>query len=230
MGKNILVIGSNSSIAKKLIDMELKEGNHIFSISRKGFELENTNFHHQILDVLEENIPEDFLPDSIDGMVYFPGTINLKPFKALKQNVILSDIRINVLGAVNVIQQVLKKLSLGSSVLLFSSVAVRLGMPYHSSVAISKGAVEGLTISLASELAPKVRVNCVAPSLTSTNMASRFIDTEEKLNSMKNRHPLKSIGQPEDLAYLISYLLSDKSKWVTGQVISVDGGLSNLKM
>jgi NAD(P)-dependent dehydrogenase (short-subunit alcohol dehydrogenase family) len=169
----------------------------------------------------------------LDGVAYCPGSINLKPFRSLKSDAFLDDFQINVLGAVKVLQasqKALQKAAEPSSVVLFSTVAVAQGMPYHASVAAAKGAVEGLTKSLAAEWAPSTRVNCIAPSLTDTPMAARLLNSDEKKSAAAARHPLRKIGKAEDIAALASFLLSSQSSWMTGQVIGLDGGLSSLRV
>jgi NAD(P)-dependent dehydrogenase (short-subunit alcohol dehydrogenase family) len=164
-------------------------------------------------------------------LVYFPGSINLKPFRGLKESDFLNDFNINVLGAIKSIQTYTPNLQLSdkASIVLFSTVAVQTGMPFHASIAVSKGAIEGLTRSLAAEFAPKIRVNCVAPSLTHTPMAERLLSTPEKIEASANRHPLKKIGEPKDLANMVEFLLSENASWITGQIMHVDGGMGSIK-
>jgi len=149
----------------------------------------------------------------------------------LKPNQFLADFNLNVQGAIASIQAYLPNLTLSelSSIVLFSTVAVQTGIPFHSSVAVSKGAIEGLTRALAAEFAPKIRVNCVAPSLTNTPMADRLLNSPEKMEASANRHPLKKVGSPLDIANMVEFLLSDKAQWITGQILHVDGGMGNLK-
>ena len=155
----------------------------------------------------------------------------LKPFQSLKSTNFLEDLQINVLGAIKSIQSYSKNLALSdsASIILYSTVAVQTGMPFHASVAASKGAIEGLTRSLAAEFAPKIRVNCIAPSLTNTPMASRLLSSPEKIEASALRHPLKKVGDPKDLANMTTFLLSDASKWMTGQILHLDGGMSSIK-
>ena len=227
--KNILIIGSNSGIAKALIKQLLKEKNNVFAISKQEDSFIHENYTSFQTDILSEALPEKVTASEIDGFVYFPGTINLKPFKSIKEDTFRSDLEINLLGAIKSLQQIEKQLTENSSVLLFSSVAAQTGMPFHASVAASKGAVEGLTGALAAEWAPKVRVNCIAPSLTETPLASRFLKTQKQKEAMQQRHPMKTYGQPIDIASMANFLLSEKSRWITGQVIGIDGGLSTIK-
>jgi 3-oxoacyl-[acyl-carrier protein] reductase len=173
------------------------------------------------------------LPEKIHGLVYCPGTINLKPFQNLKAEDYQRDFEVNVLGAVRVIQALLPRIKVAgsSSIVLFSSVAASIGMPFHCSVTVAKRAVEGLTISLAAELASSgIRVNAIAPSLTNTTLASAFTNSPEKLAQIEKRHPIQRIGTPSEVASLASFLLSDEASWITGQILSVDGGLSKLKL
>ena len=204
-------------------------GHKIIGISTKK---ENTNYDSFFT---VDNYEAPSLPlinESIDGLVYFPGTINLKPFNRLTINDFLLDYQINSLGAVAFIQTYLPNLKTGTnpSIVLISSVAVSLGMPYHSSISMAKGAIEGLTKALAAEFAPDIRVNCIAPSLTNTPLAEKFINTPEKLDVSQKRNPLKKIGTPDDLANAIEFLLSSKSNWITGQILAVDGGMNTIKL
>ncbi|MEL7022056.1 MAG: SDR family oxidoreductase [Bacteroidota bacterium] len=186
---------------------------------------------HQSVDILEDDLSHISLPATIDGLVYCPGSINLKMFRSLKVTDFRKDLEINVLGAVKAIQAALRpmKKAGGASVVLFSTVAVAQGMPFHASVAAAKGAIEGLTRSLAAELAPKVRVNCIAPSLTDTPMAANLLSSDDKKEASNKRHPMRRYGQPSDIANMATFLLSEQSSWVTGQVIGVDGGMSTLR-
>ncbi len=223
--KTFLFIGANSDLAieaRKLIE---GKGNKVISISRNPNEL--------YPDFLVGNAVLNQLPEisnEIDGLVYFPGSINLKPFRSLKSTDFQQDFEINVLGAIHAIQCYAKQLKEGSSIVLFSTVAVQTGMPFHSAVSVAKGAVEGLTRALAAEFAPKVRVNCIAPSLTQTKLAGRLLNSEEKVEAMANRHPLKKIGKPKDLANALEFLLLDNSSWMTGQILAIDGGMSSLRL
>ncbi len=229
MEKKIMIAGAGSAMGQALLKKLLDGGHEVYTTSRGDMEEKGSRHHHASLNILESDFPEGFLPESLDGMVYMPGTINLKPFKALKPEVFLEDFQINVMGAVKAIQKIQKKLKTGSSVVMFSTVAVQQGMPYHASIAASKGAVEGLVRTLAAELAPTVRVNAIAPSLTDTPLSERMINTEDKLKAMKERHPLKEIGRPDDMASMIYFLLSEDARWITGQIMHVDGGMSTIK-
>jgi len=232
-GKNILVIGGTSGVGKALISNLLKTDASLYVASRKepeGDVLSKVNHIH--LDVNEMSDELDALPSELHGLVYCPGTITLKPFQGLKEKDFQSDFDLNVLGAVRVLQASLKKLraAKGASVVLFSTVAAQLGLNYHSSIAAAKGALEGLGKSLAAEFASKkIRVNLVAPSLTDTPLAKNLLSSDDKKEASDQRHPMGRYGQPEDIANMVAFLLSDNTSWVTGQVLHIDGGLSSLK-
>jgi 3-oxoacyl-[acyl-carrier protein] reductase len=229
---NYLIIGGNSAIGKELIQKLLESDNECWSVSRSQLEITNPRLHKIQKNVMQDDLSPEELPESLNGLVYFPGTITLKPFRMLKTEDYLSDFEINVLGAVKSIKSAVKQLnnSHHGSIVMFSTVAVQTGMPFHASIAAAKGAIEGLTRSLAAEFAPKIRVNCVAPSLTDTPMASKLLSTDQKRQASEERHPLKSVGNPKDIANAAYYLLSNDARWVTGQVLGIDGGLSTLKI
>ena len=232
-GQNILIVGASSGIGNKLANLLSQDGAHIYSISRSQPDFPNvTNFEHLRLDILSEEIPASFLPDTLDGMAYCPGTINLKPFRSLSEELFRSDYETNVIGAVKTIKSALKPMKKSKnlpSIVMFSTVAVQQGMAFHGSVAAAKGAVEGLTRSLAAELSPRIRVNCIAPSLVNTPLASKILSSEDRVEASNKRHPLQRIGQPEDIAQMAAFLMSDKASWITGQILGVDGGLSTLR-
>ncbi len=226
---NYLLIGGSYGIGNKLID-ELPSNANIIVASRTNEGLIEKNVKHIPFNVLEDSLTLEQLPEKIDGFVYCPGSINLRPFKGLKEDAFRDDFEINVMGAIRTLQQVYPLLAANeqASVVLFSTVAVQTGMPFHSSVAASKGAIEGLGRALAAEWAPKVRVNVIAPSISDTPLANRFLNNESKLEKASLRHPLKRIGTAEDVAQLAAFLLSEKSSWMTGQVLGLDGGISSL--
>ena len=175
------------------------------------------------------------LPDAIHGVAYCPGTINLRSFRGLKPEDFRNDFEVNTMGAVRFLQGCLNGLKKGAkeqptSVVLFSTVAVGTGLPMHASIAMAKGAIEGLTRALAAELAPKVRVNCLAPALTDTPLAASFFATDEKRAAMDAKYPLGRAGAAADLANMAAMLLSSNSGWVTGQIIGVDGGMSAIRV
>ncbi len=227
--KHYLIVGASSGIGFELAK-KLSASNQITALSRseKGLTtLPNTTYYS--VDISEENPIYPVLDAPIDGLIYCPGTINLKPFRSLRAEDYSNEWNINFLGAVKTIKHFLPRLQQAENpnIVLFSTVAVQTGMAFHASIAAAKGAVEGLTRSLAAEFAPKIRVNAVAPSLTNTPLADKLINAEAKLKSAEERHPLKKIGQPDDIANAVLYLLN--ASWVTGQIISVDGGMSALR-
>lgn len=228
--KTYLIVGGSSGIGFETVKI-LEPQNKVIVISRtdkNSGELKNVQFYQA--DVLNDPLPE--ITEPIHGLAYCPGSINLKPFKNLTEQDFTQDFAINVTGAVKVIQKYYNNLkNAGSaSVVLFSTVAVQTGMPFHASVSAAKGAVEGLTRSLAAEFAPSIRVNCIAPSVTDTPLAEKLLNSEAKLKAATERHPLKRIGNAEETAQLVAFLLSDTSSFITGQIIKTDGGLSSLKM
>ena len=229
---NYLVIGASSGIGKQVATQLAAGGHKVFASFNKNevTSTENMDFHK--VDVLDEEPDLSFLPETLDGLVYCPGSINLKPFSRIKAADFVSDFNLQVGGAVKIIQAALPKMkgSEQASVVLFSTVAVQMGLPFHTQVSASKGAIEGLTKALAAELSPKIRVNCIAPSLTDTPLAASLLNTEQKQEANAQRHPLKRIGQPADIANMVEFLLSDKSAWVTGQIFHVDGGMSTIKL
>jgi 3-oxoacyl-[acyl-carrier protein] reductase len=231
--KNIIVVGGSSGIGLALVKHLAIQGVNIFNISRSAsLDWPNGVVHIQA-DVLNDlSAIESQLPQLIHGLVYSVGSINLKPFARLSQDDFLNDYKLNVLGAAQIIQLCLKPLkqAAGASIVLYSSVAAKAGMPYHASVASAKGAIEGLALSLAAEFAAsQIRVNAIAPSLTDTPLAQNLLSTDEKRQASAKRHPLGKIGTADDIALATQFLLSDHSGWLTGQIIGIDGGLGNLR-
>lgn len=231
--KNIVIVGCSKGIGLATTKI-LSENHHVIGLSRTYNEtLYHANITFHAIDVLSGNLDEIHFPEIIDGLVYTPGSINLKPFNRLKEDDFKQDFEINVIGAVKIIQKLLPNLkkSPSASIVLFSTVAAKIGIPYHASVACSKSAIEGLTKSLAAEFSNfKIRVNAIAPSLTNTPLASALLCNPKNIEAAENRHPLKRIGSPEEMAEMTAFLISDKSSWMTGQIIGVDGGLGTLKV
>ncbi|WP_396211220.1 SDR family NAD(P)-dependent oxidoreductase [Flavobacterium sp.] len=227
--KNILLIGGSYGIGLA-IAKELQYENKVFIASRTYENIADMNVTHIQFDATTDTLDMSKLPEAIDGLVYCPGSINLRPFKGLKLEVFEQDLQINFISLVKVIQSILPNLvaSNQSSIVLFSSVAASMGMPFHTSVAAAKGAIEGFAKALAAEYAPKIRVNVIAPSLTDTPLADKFLNNDVKREKSAERHPLKRVGTSDDMAQIASFLLSSKSSWISGQVFHVDGGMSTL--
>ncbi|MCX2496075.1 SDR family NAD(P)-dependent oxidoreductase [Pedobacter sp. PF22-3] len=231
--KNILIIGGSSGIGLDLVHLLSGEGANVFAASRSRSDSWPESVRYIELDVMQETgTLSEMLPAELHGFVYCVGNINLKPFSRITENDLIADFKLNVVGAALSIQQSLKPLknAEAASIVLISSVAARTGMPYHASIAASKAAVEGLAISLAAELSgSQIRVNVLAPSLTDTPLASKLLNTPEKMEASAKRHPIGRYGSPKDISTAIKFLLSPESSWITGQVIPIDGGMSNLK-
>jgi NAD(P)-dependent dehydrogenase (short-subunit alcohol dehydrogenase family) len=227
-GKKILVVGGSSGIGQSVIEKLTSQGAEIWNLSRT--EVSGPGVVHQTVDITDEELSFE-LPEVLDGFVYAPGTINLRPFNALKVEDFQNDWEVNVLGFVKVMKLALKSLrKIPSSVVLFSTVAVSQGMSYHASIAASKGAIEGLTKSLAGEYARNnIRFNAIAPSLTDTPLTHNLLSSEEKRKASDERHPLKRVGQAQDISEAALYLLSESSGWMTGQTLHLDGGMSSVR-
>ena len=225
--RNVLLVGASRGIGTALAD-RLRADQTLYTASRGESDAGDRHVHW---DAASDSFPRDFLPDRLDGLVYCPGTINLKPFGRLTEEDYRADWEINFLGAVRALTAALPPLKAAgeASVVLFSSTAVSTGMPMHASVAAAKGAIEGLTRSLAAELAPGIRVNAVAPSLTNTPLAAGLLRTDRQRAAAQDRHPLARIGKPSDIAAAATFLLSPDSAWMTGQVVSVDGGIGSVR-
>ncbi len=226
MSKNIVLIGGSTGIGLKLAQI-LKDDYAVTMISRNNPELEGVT-HHQA-DIIKDELPK--LNEPIDGFVYLPGSINLKPFKMLREENFRDDFEINFLGAVRSIKKYEENLkeSEAASVVMFSTVAVQQGLSFHASISAAKGAVEGFIRSMAAEYAPKIRFNAIAPSIVDTPLAKNLLRNEKQKSRSEERHPLQRIGEPMDIANAAKYLLSDESSWMTGQILHLDGGLSSIK-
>ena len=229
--KTYLVIGGTSGIGLETTKL-LSKNNRVIVISREKKNIDgmpNVEFYSADVTKTIDDLPN--IEGEINGIVYCPGTINLKPMKILKIEDFQNDFEINVLGAVKVINKYFANLksSENASIVLFSTVAVQTGMQYHASIASAKGAVEGLARSLAAEFAPSIRVNCIAPSITNTPLADKLLNNDTKLKASEDRHPLKRIGNANEIAELASFLLSENSGFITGQIIKADGGISSIK-
>ncbi|NNL78891.1 MAG: SDR family oxidoreductase [Flavobacteriaceae bacterium] len=228
MERTLVIIGGSKGIGKAIVDALLSDYK-IINISRSKPEISHPNFTHFNCDVTKDDLPSI---EKADALVYCPGSINLKPVNRLSIEDFRNDYEINVLGAVKAIQAYLPALKAGTnpSVLMFSTVATKLGMPFHASIAAAKSAVEGLTKSLGAELAPTIRVNAIAPTVTNTELASKLLRNERSIEAMNERHPLKTFLQPDDVAGMAEYLLSDKARSISGQVFDLDCGIVSFKL
>ena len=229
--KHIFIIGGSGGIGKALARELNSQGNKVYATyntSDVSSLPEGIEFHK--VDVTADELEFEFLPESLDGLIYLPGSIIIKPFNRISAGQFTHDYNLQVLGAVKSIQALLPRLkkSENASIVLFSTVAVQKGFPFHSMVSASKGAIEGLTRALAAELAPAIRVNCIAPSLTDTPLAANLLSNDQRREANAQRHPLKRIGKPADISSMAAFLSSDASSWMTGQVIHIDGGVSTI--
>jgi NAD(P)-dependent dehydrogenase (short-subunit alcohol dehydrogenase family) len=226
--KTIVVIGGSKGIGNAIVS-NLLANNKVINISRTAPEQTHENLTHISCNVLEDELPEI---ETVDSLIYCPGSINLKPISRLSIDDFKSDFEINVLGAVKAIQKYLPSLKKNEkpSILLFSTVAAKLGMPFHASVAASKAGVEGLVKSLGAELAPTVRVNAIAPTVTDTQLASKLLRNEKMIDAITDRHPLKKFLNPQEVAEMAVFLISDKAASLSGQVIEMDCGIVSFKI
>lgn len=229
--KHYVIIGGSTGIGRALAEL-LSTHAHVTATyaNTQPEPLDHVKYLH--FDVNQPEIDFSWLPETIDGLAYCVGSIALKPFARIKPEEFISDYQKQTLGAIKIVQAALPSLKSAeqSSVVLFSTVAVQTGFPFHTLVASSKGALEGLTRALAAEFAPKIRVNAIAPSITQTPLAAALLNSPEKIEANAQRHPLKKIGQAHDIAELAAFLLSEKSSWITGQIHHIDGGISNIKV
>lgn len=224
----IIVVGGSKGIGNAIVT-SLLSSYKVVNISRTAPEQSHENLTHYSCDVINDELPD---LESVDGLVYCPGSINLKPIKRLSLDDFKADFEINVIGAVKTIQKYLPALKNGNkpSIVLFSTVAAKLGMPFHASVAASKSAVEGLTKSLGAELAPTIRVNAIAPTVTDTDLASKLLRNERMIENMNERHPLKRYLQPQEVASMAEFLLSEKAASLSGQIFEMDCGIVSFKI
>ena len=227
--KNIVIIGGSKGIGFEILKQQLANNNQVFNISRNAPEVLNSNLKHFELNVLTDTLPEI---ENIDTLIYCPGSINLKPIGSLSIDDFRNDFEINVIGAVKAIQKYLPMLKKGNdpSIVLFSTVAVKLGMPYHASVATAKAGIEGLVKSLGAELASVVRVNAIAPTITETTLAANILRNDRMKENMVERHPMKNYLKPEEVANMANFLISENAKSISGQIFEMDYGLVTFKM
>jgi len=232
MEKDILVVGGNSGVGLEIVKLLTDRGDHVHAASRSDSELQKiSQVTRQPYDVTDREAQLD-LPEKLDGLVYCPGTINLKPFHRFSDEEIQNDLEVNYLGAIRAIRSALGSLKKAekASIVLFSTVAVQTGLPFHASISGAKGAVEGLSRALAAELSPRIRVNCLALSLTDTPLAANLLSSDDKRKASADRHPLKRLGDPAEVAKAAAFLLGEDSGFITGQILQIDGGISTLKL
>ena len=229
MSKNILLIGGSYGIGYE-IAKTLSENFNVYIAARTNENIQNLDVQFIEFDATIDELESSQLPEIIHGFAYCPGSINLKPLKMLSLEIFREEMELNFFSLVKVVKSILPIMAEGSSMVFFSTVAVGTGMPFHTSVAAAKGAIEGFSKSLAAEYAPKVRVNCIAPSLVDTPLTARLLNNDKKRELMSQRHPLKRVGEAKDIANLAVFLLSENSSWVTGQILGVDGGMSTLNV
>ena len=225
--RHILIIGGTKGIGKAIIDL-LIEKNKIICMSRNASDYNHENYNHIQLDATLDNFPD---LEKIDSLVYCPGSINLKPISTLSIEDFRNDFELNVIGAVKSIKKYLPLLKKGEnpSILLFSTVATKLGMPYHASVSASKSAIDGIVKTLGAELAPKIRINAIAPTITNTELASKILRNEKVLENMIERHPLKKILSANEVAKMAKFLISEDGSSISGQIINMDAGIVSFK-
>ncbi|MEH6538306.1 MAG: SDR family oxidoreductase [Psychroserpens sp.] len=226
--KTYIIIGGSKGIGNAILDT-LLEHHKVINLSRSQPEQSHTNLTHHNCDILSDELPDI---ESADGMVYCPGSINLKPISRLSLDDFRKDYEINVIGAVKAIQKYLKVIKNGEnpSIVLFSTVAAKLGMPFHASIAAAKSGVEGLVKSLGAELATTLRINAIAPTVTNTELAAKLLRNEKMIENITERHPMKKFLQPKDVAEMATFLLSDKSSSISGQVFEMDCGIVSFKI
>lgn len=227
--KTYIIVGGSKGIGNAIVEKLLEEGHQIINISRTSPEQYHSNLKHYSCDVLSEDLPEI---DAADGLVYCPGSINLKPLERFSLEEFREDYEINVIGAVKSIQKylpILKK-SDKPSIVLFSTVAAKLGMPFHTSIAAAKSGVEGLVKSLGAEMATTLRINAIAPTVTNTDLASKLLRNEKMVENISERHPMKKFLEPKDVAEMADFLLSEKSHTISGQVFEMDCGIVSFKI
>ncbi len=228
--KTFLLIGGSTGIGYSLMHELLESGNKVFMASRNEPDIEHVNFTHYIFDVLQDDFSLLTTLGPLDGLIYLPGSIALKPLGMLKEEDFRSDMELNFFSLVKTVKTVANQLNQGASLLFFSSVAATTGMPFHTSIAAAKSAIEGFAKALAAENAPKWRVNVIAPSLTDTPLAGRLLSNDKKRELIAEKHPLKRVGSAQEIAQMAHFLISDKAGWITGQVIGIDGGKSTLSI
>lgn len=224
----ILIIGGSKGIGNAILQQQL-ENNQVYNISRSSPGISHPNLVHFSIDVLQDELPDI---DAIDSLIYCPGSINLKPILNLSIDDFRNDFEINVIGAVKVIQKYLPALKKAKkpSIVLFSTVAAKLGMPFHASIATAKAGVEGLVKSLGAELASVVRINAIAPTITETSLSASILRNDRMKENMIERHPMKNYLKPDEVAHMANYLISENAGSISGQVFEMDYGLVSFKL
>ena len=225
--KNIVIIGGTKGIGKAIVS-EVVDNNNVVCLSRNQTDFSHDNYTFHNFDALVDDYP-DF--ESVDCLIYCPGSINLKPISTLSLDDFRNDFELNVIGAVRAIKKYLNllKKSRSASILLFSTVATKLGMPYHASVSVAKSGIDGLVKTLGSELAPKVRINAIAPTITNTELASKILRNDKVIENMVERHPLKKILSSNEVAKMASFLISEDASSISGQIFNMDAGIVSFK-
>lgn len=226
--KTYIIIGGSKGIGNAILQT-LIENNKIINLSRTKPEQTHKNLTHYDCDILKDELPE---LEVADGLIYCPGSINLKPISRFSLDEFREDYEINVIGAVKAIQKYLSiiKNSNQPSIVLFSTVAAKLGMPFHASVAAAKSGVEGLVKSLGAEFATTLRINAIAPTVTNTQLASKLLRNNKMIDNITERHPMKKFLEPKDVANMTEFLLSEKSNSISGQIFEMDCGIVSFKI
>nr|WP_315171757.1 SDR family oxidoreductase [uncultured Flavobacterium sp.] len=226
--KNIVIIGGSKGIGSAILMQQL-QSNQVYNISRTAPDLSHPNLIHYPVDILQDPLPDI---ENVDTLIYCPGSINLKPIGNLSITDFKNDFEINVIGAVKAIQKYLPVLRKGQnpSILLFSTVAAKLGMPFHASIATAKAGVEGLVKSLGAELASVIRINAIAPTITETSLAAGILRNDRMKENMIERHPMKGYLKPDEVAHMANFLISDEAKSISGQVFAMDYGMVSFKI
>jgi len=232
-----LILGATGAIGSSLAKKIVNDGKQVHLVARDESSLMSLatelNSTFTTCDVLEENFSDKIMGDlgdtPLNGLAYCVGSIDLKPLKLTKKSDFMQSFNLNLISATEIIKSTSDNLKQNKgSIVLFSTVAVKRGFTNHSIVASAKGAVEGLTVSLAAEFAPNIRVNCIAPSLTKSKISNFLLKNEKIAEGIAKMHPLKRLGEGSDSSAVAQFLLSENSSWITGQIFGVDGGRSSL--
>ncbi len=239
MSKKIVIFGATGGIGSAAAQEIKSKGYDLHLISRNPEKLKtiaaDLQSTYTVGDVLDPGIFNQAAQNAgpaVDGLIYAVGTLNLRKLERFSEEDFLQDFKVNALGAALAVQAFLPAMNAASdtaSVVLFSSVAAAQGFKYHASIGMAKGAINGLVLSLGAELAPKIRVNAIAPSLTKTPLAESLLSNDKMAEAIGKLHAMERLGQPEDIASLAAFLISPQSSWITGQIIGVDGGRSTLR-